>query len=595
MTRFGTTSKLVAAALGGVLVLSACGSDDSNGNGDNGDGGNEAGGGGTIIYASEQEWSSWNPTTSDANLAVNSLSTYHVTTGFWYFGEGGVITPNEDFGSYEVINEDPLTVKYTINEDAAWSDGNPIDCAEALIHWSQEGGYLDWSTSGTQGMEDVKMPDCEPGDKEFIHEYRVPFADWEANGPGHGNTAFMPAHVIAEQGGFESEEEIIEIIKSVDWEDADAREAGAAEANEKLADAIKFFKEGWVIDGELPAAETIPSSGPFTVGAYQAGEQLTLVPNENYWGEPAKADEVIFRFVPQDAQAQALQNGDIDIMAPQPSVDLKRQLEALSGVEVAVFDQYLYEHNTFNFESGPFSDNLELRQAWMKCVPRQLLVENLINPVDENAVPRDSVVAHPLDPYYEEVVANSLPAEFAETDIEGAKAILEDLDMVGTEIKLRTLDNPRRNAQGQLIKDACEQAGFKVDFEAHGDFFAPDGALYNNRYDVAMAAWSGSAVISGWNSTYKTPSACTAEGKGNNNGCYSNEELDALLTEVLQASDEDDKTRLISEISAHLWDNAVTFPLFNHPGMAAWASDVQNVVPNPSQSDIVWNMPQWHR
>ncbi|WP_130796318.1 ABC transporter substrate-binding protein [Streptomyces otsuchiensis] len=600
MTRFGTKSKLVAAAVGGALVLTACGSDNGDGNGSSDDGAqSDGGGGGTITLGYEQEWTTWNATTSDGNLSANSVATYHVTTGFWYFGEGGEITPNEDFGSYEVVNEDPLTVTYTFHEDAAWSDGTPIDCVDALLWWTQQGGYLDWSTPGTGGIEDTKMPDCNAGDKEFTIEYLTPYVDWEAAGPGHGNNSIQPAHVVAEQGGLDSADELIDIIKAVEWDYStphNAREhGGIEEAEDALAEAIDFFKTGWIIDGALPDEALIPSSGPFTVGSYDAGEQLTLVPNTEYWGTPAAADEVVFRYIAQDAQAQALQNGEIDIMAPQPSVDLKNQLESLSGVEVEVYDQYLYEHATFNFESGPFSESLPLREAFMKCLPRETLVENLIRPVDPEAEVRNSVVAHPLDPYYDAVVDASLPAEFAEQDIDGAREILEDEDAVGTEIRLRTLDNPRRNAQGQLIKDACDEAGFEVDFEAHGDFFAQDGAMYTNRYDVAMAGWSGSAVIAGWNSTYSTPDECSASGKGNNNGCYSNADLDALLEQVLEAADEDEKVELISEISSILWSDGVSVPLFNHPGMAAWADDVQNVVPNPAQSDIVWNMPLWAR
>lgn len=592
MTRFGRTSKLVAVALGGALALSACGSDSGS---DSDDKKESAGGGGTIVYANDQEPTTWNNTTADGNVSINSLAAYWVATGFQYFGEDGALTPNEEFGTYELVSEDPLIVDYSIHPDAIWSDGTPIDCDDVLLHWAQQGGYLGFSQISTTGMEDIKMPDCEPGDKDFSYEYRKPFADWEGMGSSNGNTKMMPAHIVAEQGGLEDGDELVEIIRSVDWEDEDVRDEQVEAANERLEEAIEFFKDGWIIDGALPDKELIPSSGPFTFGSYSPGEQLTLVPNEKYWGTPPKADEVIIRFIAQDEQAQALQNGEIDIMSPQPSTDLKEQLEALPGVQTGVFDQYAYEHMTFDFENGVFKDSLELRQAWMKCTPRQLMVDNLIKPIQDDAEVRNSKVAHILDPYHDEVVAASLPDEFAEQDIEGAREILEDLDAVGTEVSLMTLDNPRRNAQGALIKDACEEAGFEVDFTARGDFFDQDGPYYMNQFDVGMAAWVGSSLVSGWNSTYRTVDECTAAGKGNNTGCYANEDMDQLLDDLMRVVDEDEKVDLIGQISALVWDDAVAMPLFNHPGMAAWADDVQNVVPNPAQSDIVWNMPEWHR
>lgn len=592
MTRFGKTSKLVAAALGGALALSACGggSDDTDEPKDS-ETSAAAEGGGTITLAYEQELFTYNGNTGDGNALANSIATQWVKTGFWYFGEDGVVTPNEDFGTFEKTSDDPLTVEYQINENAAWSDGEPIDCDDIMLWWAQSGGFLGFSTAGTAGVEDTKMPTCAPGDKNFTLEYTKPYADWMATAPGHGNGALQPAHIVATQGGLADGAELIQVIQGVDYADEAAVEA----ANEQLADAIEFYNNGWTIDGALPSEDLIPSSGPFKFGEYKAGESLTLVPNDAYWGTAPKADEVVIRFIEQNEQAQALQNGEVDIVSPQPSTDLKAQLESLSGVELAVFPQYVYEHLTFNHDSGAFAGNPELRKAFVMCVPRQLMVDNLIKPVQEDAAVVNSTVAATLDPFYQEVVDNSVPADMAQQDIEGAKKILEDNDLVGTTVKVRTLDNPRRNQQGQLIKDACDQAGFDIDFEAHGDFFEGEGALYQNRYDVSMFAWSGSSLISGWNSQYRTVDECTAEAKGSNMGCYSNEEMDALLDQVLRTSVEQEKIDLISQISKISWEDVVAIPLFNHPGMAAWNSEVQGIVPNPAQSDIVWNMPEWTR
>lgn len=568
-------------------MLSACG-----GGGDDGD---DGGAGNSIVFAYEQELASWNKTTSDGNLSANSIPLQWVTMGFWYWGEGGEITPNEDFGSYEMVSEDPLTIEYTIHPDAVWSDGEPIDCDDVLLHWSQNGGYLDWSTPSTTGIEDVMLPDCEPGDKEFTYEYRQPFADWEIQAPGHGNNTMMPAHIVAEQGGLESGDELIDIIKSVDWENEDVREEQAEQANEQLADAIEFFQNGWVISDSLPDEELIPSSGPFITGSYDSGNQLTLVPNEEYWGEPPAADEVIIRFIEQNEQAQALQNGEIDIMAPQPTNDLKDQLEAMEGVQTEVFDQFTFEHITFNHDSGAFADSPELRQAFAMCVPRQLMVENLIHPIQPDAEPRDTATAHHLEDYYDEVVAASLPEEVAAQDVDAARELLEEHDLVGTTVELGTQDNPRRNNQAQLTQDACNEAGFDVQLNVSADFLEGDGDMYGGRFDAAMFAWQGSPAIANWTGTYTTIRECTADGKGNNVGCYSSEETDALINEVLQTADPDEQARLVGEISARLWEDGVSIPLFNHPGMAAWADDVQNVVPNPAQSDMVWNMPEWTR
>ncbi len=79
------------------------------------------------------------------------------------------MTPHEEFGTYEKVSDDPLTVEYTINEAAVWSDGVPIDCDDVQLWWTQNSGAIDglFSAVGIQGIEDTTRPECEPGGKSF--------------------------------------------------------------------------------------------------------------------------------------------------------------------------------------------------------------------------------------------------------------------------------------------------------------------------------------------------------------------------------------------------------------------------------------------
>ena len=50
---------------------------------------------------------------------------------------------NTSFGTYEVVNEDPLTVKYTVAEGVKWSDGTAVDAADLLLEWAALSRALD--------------------------------------------------------------------------------------------------------------------------------------------------------------------------------------------------------------------------------------------------------------------------------------------------------------------------------------------------------------------------------------------------------------------------------------------------------------------
>ena len=564
--------KATAVVAAGALALSACSTDGSGGDADS------AGGGSTITLAWDQEYDSFNNTTAGANSSKNAIVNHGLTSGFWYFGEGGEVTPNPEFGTYEQTSEDPQIIEYSIHADAVWSDGEAVDCADVMLWWAQQSGKYEFSVIGTGGTEDTLMPECEIGDKDFALEYEVPYADWSSNGPGQGNTSMMPAHVVADQGGLTTEE----LVQAIRDEDHDA-----------LTDAVEFFNDGWTISGSLPDEALIPSSGPYKLASYDAGQSLTLELNENWWGEAPSNDNIVVRWIASDEQTQALENLEINIMRPQPTVDLIDQLDGLAGVQYEVYDEYIYEHLDFNFDSSPFED-YDLREAFAHCVPRQLIVDNLIKPVQPEAETMDVRNISPFDPGYDEAVAASGGDQWGEVDLDRSSELLEELDMVGQEVRLGfTAGNPRRAQTAELIKDSCDEAGFDVQINAEETFFDSDGGLSQNTYDVAMFAWSGSAEVSGWNSTYRSPSECTPDGKGNNNGCYANDELDELLSDILQEPDFDNRLEYINEIETILWDDLVTIPLFSHPGTAAWSDNLGNVVPNPAQTDIVWNLWEW--
>ncbi|MFF4416898.1 ABC transporter family substrate-binding protein [Streptosporangium sp. NPDC001559] len=566
------SGRFLSALVGGVLVLSACGV------GGSGPATSEpvSSGARSITYAYEQEFHSYNNNTAAENATRNAGPLQRVLTGFWFYGENGEITPDRDFGRYVKTSDDPLTVKYTINDKAVWSDGTPIDCDDVLLWWGFKSGRIKgFSTSGTTGVEDTRLPACEKGDRSFSLVYDKPFADWIAGGPGA--TELLPAHVVERQGGL-SEDEFIAAVK--------ARDA------KKLEKAIKFFNDGWVSEVSLPPAELIPSSGPYKLSKMDTGQSLTLVANDRWWGTPAATPTVIERFITLDEQAEALHNREVQIIEPQPGPGVLKELRQIKGVKVNVADQYTYEHLDFNVDSSPFKDK-RLRQAFAKCVPRQLIVDSLIKPVIPNAKPLEIRNVAPFQANAAAVIAASGGAGvYGKQDIEGARALVAEAGRTGVEVKIGyQTPNPRRTVEVQLIINACAKAGFKVVDKGSDDFFGT--VMPANGYDVALFAWSASALVSGWASTYTTPVRCDGESKGNNNGCYSSRRVDRLIRKLNATVDLNAQIPIIGEIEKQLWEDVATIPLFQHASLSAWDEKIGNVVPNPAQSTITWNMDRW--
>ena len=62
---------------------------------------------------------------------------------------------NTSFGTYEKTSDDPLTVKYTVDDDTKWSDGTPVDAADMLLAGPRQSGNLN-----TIAADKVKTDDA---------------------------------------------------------------------------------------------------------------------------------------------------------------------------------------------------------------------------------------------------------------------------------------------------------------------------------------------------------------------------------------------------------------------------------------------------
>ncbi len=77
-------------------------------------------------------------------------------------------------------------------------------------------------------------------------------------------------------------------------------------------------------------------TGPFTLDKFANGEEIDLVKNANYWGDPAKLDRVILKQVPEwGTRFTMMQTGDADV-ATVPSAN-RSQMDALVG-QFATYD-----------------------------------------------------------------------------------------------------------------------------------------------------------------------------------------------------------------------------------------------------------------
>lgn len=537
---------------------------------------------GSIAYSvGADDFLSYNGLQSNTYTTYNSAVVDRMFSSFWYFGTDGSIIPNEDFGTYEKTSDDPLTVKYTISDDAKWSDGTPVTAGDFIVHWAANNDTVKAEGSETplfdsisfeQGKYIPEAPEGEADGKEFTVTYPEPYADWEIL-----ISTALPAHIVAKEAGM-SFEELVTAAKEKDVE--------------ALTPAAEFWNDGWDFSpGELPDASLVPSMGPykFKDGGWQAGQSITLEANPEYWGTPPATKELVLRFADPKTHVQALQNGDLDVIEPQATVDTLQQLEGLGDdVNVQTGDQLTWEHVDYNRGEGSvFADSPELREAFALCLPRQQIVDNLIKPIYADAQVMNLREVFPFQDKYQEVVDEAYPKEMDEPNIEKAKELVEKSGVSTPTVRLGyQAGNQRRTETVALIKSSCDQAGFDVQ-DANSPVFFKE-VMPAGDYDAALFAWAGSGQKASGANIYQSDGA-------QNQQSYNNPEVDAAWDKLATSLDENEQLEQVKTIEKLLWEDFQAIPLYAHPGLVGHKADVANVRDTAAQSGALWNVEQWVR
>lgn len=596
--RFAAGGVLLAT---GALVLSACTPAQAPGA--------EIVEGTSITVAWNQPFYSANGNTSFGNATANNNINYMTYSGFNYYDNTPELQRDESFGTYELVSEDPLQVQYTINEDVQWSDEVPVDAADMLLHWAALSGafntadfdpsefqdpetgafttefpegtvFFDSGATPDSGLGLVReAPEVNEDGRGILMTYSDFYVDWElAFGAG------LPAHVIAQRAlGIEDAMEAKQAV-------LDAIQNGDTEVIGQLA---AEWNNGFNFT-EMPSdTSVLTANGPYQITDFVADQYITLQANENYVGDhQPQVETITVRFI-TDAMAAvtALQNGDVDIIQPQATPDVRAALEGTEGITVNYGEGATYEHVDLQFDQsknpGVFS-TLEARQSFLLTVPRQEIVDRLIKPLNPEATVRNSAVFVPGAPGYDESVEESgILDMYAEVDIEQATALREQAGLAeGTEVCLLFAStNPRRVAEFELIRESAAQAGWSVT-----DCSSPEwGGLLGapGVYDASLFGWQSTSLgVASVGPNFET-------GGINNMSFYSNPEMDTVVQELNVTVDEERQLELLKEIDRLLVEDAFGITIFQFPEVTAFSDRVSGIDSSPLAPTVFWNVWDW--
>ena len=451
-----------------------------------------------------------------------------------YDAEGNY-EPREEYVLDYGVSDDGLEVWYELNPEAEWSNGEPITWEDYEANAMTRGGHRDgeFELGTTVGYE--RIDSVEQGDDEFSFTLQMdePFGEWQ--------TFFNELYPA-----------------------------------EYMEDEEKFA-EGYYRD--LPV-----TAGPFGNAEFdEVAERITVERNEDWWGNEAKLDRIIFDAMDSSAQAGAFDNGEIDAFYLGYDAAAYERLKDQEGNGAYFTEAVNHGHRFVSLNgSSPRLEDKRVRQAVALTIDRDVMAEVALGAVEW---PITGEVNRLLRSSQNGFQDNS--GDLGEVDTERAQELLDEAGWTledGEEFRTNedgdtlTLNYVVSEGldlaqdEGEMAQQMLAEVGVEVDVQP-----VPSNALFSEyitpgNYELAAFVTIGEHPFNAdTKGNYGGPLDEDGEDWGNNTSRHSTPEINEKFDELAETTDDERYTEIVNEIDTLLWDEVLTIPMFERPGF--WVMD----------------------
>ena len=542
-----------AALLGAAaLALAGCADSDRDDAGGSGGGEGESGGasGGTFVFAASSDPVSLDPAfASDGETFRVARQMFEGLVGT----EPGTADPAPLLATEWETSDDGLSYTFTLRDDVTFHDGEPFNAEAVCTNFDR---WYNWT--GLQQSENISYyygslfrgfkdkpaeavyESC-AADEEFAATITLkqPFA-------GFVQAMSLPAFSMQSPAAMEQ---------------YDADNISGTEDDVRYSEYATAHPTG---------------TGPFQFEAWERGQQVTLVPYEEYWGDTAKVDQVVIRTIADgNARRQALQNGEIDgydLVAP-------GDLEGLEsdGFQIEQRDPFNILYLGMN-QAVPELQDIKVRQAIAHAIDKDAVISQSLPEGSEPAtqfIP-DAVAGHADDVTeyeYDPEKAKALLAEAGQSDL--------TLDFnYPTGVSRPYMPTPEETFVA--IRSQLEAVGITVNPVA--DQWSP------NYLDKIQGTPEHGIHLLGWTGDYNDTDNFVGVFFGTKSAewGFDNPELVAALTEARGIPTREEQVPAYEDINRQVMEFLPGIPLAHPVPSLAFAPEVEGYQTSPVQ-DEVWN------
>ncbi|MGY5763789.1 peptide ABC transporter substrate-binding protein [Brachybacterium sp. DNPG3] len=325
--------------------------------------------------------------------------------------------------------------------------------------------------------------------------------------------------------------------------------------------------------GEAPVG-----NGPYALDSWTHDSEIVLVPNTEYSGPRAAANDGItfIMYAKDETLYNDLISDNVDVADQIATSALSTFQDELGDRAVnqpgAVFQSFTIAQNDPNFsgEAGKLR-----RAAISRAIDRESICSSLFF---DTRTPATDFVA----PTIVGGGATDIPgAEVLQFDEAEAKSLWEQAEAIQAFDGEFTLSYNADGPHQDWVEAVCNSIKNTLGITATPQAFP---AFADFREQITNRELTG-AFRSGWQADYPSMynflaplySSAAADGNGSNDGDYKNEEFDALIAEGLAAADEDASIEKYKAAQAILMEDLPAIPLWYQNGFGGYSTLVGDV------------------
>lgn len=289
-------------------------------------------------------------------------------------------------------------------------------------------------------------------------------------------------------------------------------------------------------------------TGAFVFKNWEKGRAITLAANGKYWlaGYP-RVSGLVFRFIPQDRQIQALLSGEVDLITNLPGTKTLA-VKSAPGFSVVKKASFYTVPPCLNLSSAPLND-VNVRRAL------------------NHALDKDSLIRYDLLGNGKPIATFSMPGEVGHNpllipykfDLRRARKLLAEAGYPGG-FRLKALVKANAERTAKIIASNLEKAGVRLDMDLVSDAEMIE-KFASGKYQVAIGdvpdPMCHSYFIQAVTLYSKSPYSLGADQK-----------FDGMLDSMAALTDPDSSAKAAEKIDSYIYNNALS--LFTYQKIALY-------------------------